>query len=652
MDFENFINEILTDVNNNNNACLNKINNNKILIEAHLGKYGDSAKINDFIDKLTNIILNNKKSNLRLIEKILKHSSFENVLNEFKNSRILVEACKEGENKKVIKWLLKLKMNNYVRDGEGRTALMLASKNPKLKFVAKNIIKQKDGSIDLLDNNGNTALFYAAHNPKLLKTFLRHPNVNNDHVNHDEDTILIYCCRMNLIKSVSMVMTETDININAINKEGRNAAMYAVENGMYKILYHFISRKFNAKYVNEKNGKKENLYTILINEIYYPKEHFEIPYYLQRYLATFKKVVRLGCDPNMPIDEDGNTPLFFFAMIRDVFCVHYIIALDDVHKNLDYNTVNKHGDDIVSLCLSLNNDYLMDLIFSRMKRQEREFKFKRIDDNNNTILMHYAINNNLKMLINVLNYDESLLNQVNDKHENALIVAAKLGHGRIVRCLLEYNLGKNRRTENESAMINQKDYLGNTALFYAVDIKNIFIINELASYKASPNIKNNRGKSAYDLAVNYQEIGDKTIINALMHPTRMKRAPKSKTVVENDEIGFFPALLTYFNPVNYINYIRKKKNSNNEVVLPSTDIEFMKYKGITELSLDVYSKKRYSPLPNPDVVGVIDWCVFNGRNHNTNYKKIVGIPRQHLVAWVLIQSLSIILGIILNAVFL
>ncbi|ORX44868.1 ankyrin [Piromyces finnis] len=619
MNLDSCLNEILSNLNNNNNNCLKIIEDNKIIKDC-IAESENNEKINYFLEKLTEIILQNKKCNLKLVEKVLQHSLFKNVLFEFRNSKILIEAC-QNENKKVIKWLLKFNINQFVRDSQGRTALMISSKNPKLNFAIKHLLKQNDQNINLEDNKGNTALFYALHNPKILTLFLRHPKVNNHHINHSEDNILIYCCRNNLSKSIPIIMTEISINVNSINKEGRSAIMYIIENGMHEVLYNFVGLGVDCNYINEKNGTKENLYSIIINKIYYPTEHFEVPYCLHRYLKTFKYVVKLGCNPNLPIDDDGNTPLFFFAMIQDEFCVTYILKKYAQHT-IDFNKVNKQGDDIISLCVTLNNDYLMKYIFKQIKKKKEDFKFKPLNDcDKNTILIYYTLTNNLNMIKYVLDMDESLLNQLNIRNENALIVATKLGYGKIVRYLLQYNQGKNQRSSIEYKMINQKDYLGNTALYYAIDIKNIFLINELSSYNASPNIINNRGKCARDLACIFKKVGDTSIIDALMHPIRMENVPEVKLKYKSENKIFISSLLTFINPLNYYKYKKISKNEKMEKCIFTSNTESLKYKGITEQSLNINNKRRYSPLPNKDIVRVIDWGVFERNYVEENFGK-------------------------------
>ncbi|OUM59850.1 hypothetical protein PIROE2DRAFT_30584, partial [Piromyces sp. E2] len=107
------------------------------------------------------------------------------------------------------------------------------------------------------------------------------------------------------------------------------------------------------------------------------------------------------------------------------------------------------------------------------------------DDQGNTAL-YYAVDIQNKGIINVLVLDRnhSLLNQTNNKKENALIIATKLHCDKVVRVFLEYH-----------ANINQQDIHGNTALHYAVQMNILDIINDLTYSQANITIKNNEGHS-------------------------------------------------------------------------------------------------------------------------------------------------------------
>ncbi|ORX83904.1 ankyrin, partial [Anaeromyces robustus] len=87
------------------------------------------------------------------------------------------------------------------------------------------------------------------------------------------------------------------------------------------------------------------------------------------------------------------------------------------------------------------------------------------------------------------------------KGENTLTIAIKSGHSDILQDIFFHN---------ES--LNQQDTFGNTALHYAIELKDKYAIIILAYYGADTNIKNNEGKTAMDLA---HEWNDETIFELL-----------------------------------------------------------------------------------------------------------------------------------------
>jgi len=80
--------KILYEIINNKNQCLNTIENNKKLISIYLNDSEIENKTKKFVNKINDVILNLK--NFNLIEKVLNHELFTNILKEFHNSDILI----------------------------------------------------------------------------------------------------------------------------------------------------------------------------------------------------------------------------------------------------------------------------------------------------------------------------------------------------------------------------------------------------------------------------------------------------------------------------------------------------------------------------------------------------------------------------------
>ncbi|ORX56587.1 hypothetical protein BCR36DRAFT_260971, partial [Piromyces finnis] len=72
-----------------------------------------------------------------------------------------------------------------------------------------------------------------------------------------------------------------------------------------------------------------------------------------------------------------------------------------------------------------------------------------------------------------------LLQQVNNKSENAITIAARLG---FLKQIPKHIVSK--------ADLDHQDNLGNTALYYAIQLKSLYSINILAYNHANAKIKN------------------------------------------------------------------------------------------------------------------------------------------------------------------
>jgi len=132
---------------------------------------------------------------LNYLKKFFNTTIFKNVKAEFKESDIILRACKI-ENLKLIKWLLTMKINLSLQDDQGITVLMYASKNPELLFALKDILNnKKDDSLYLVDKNDENAFFYAVNNIKGLELLLESKKMveNVNQLNNNNDSVLTYC---------------------------------------------------------------------------------------------------------------------------------------------------------------------------------------------------------------------------------------------------------------------------------------------------------------------------------------------------------------------------------------------------------------------------------------------------------------------------
>jgi len=83
--------------------------------------------------------------------------------------------------------------------------------------------------------------------------------------------------------------------------------------------------------------------------------------------------------------------------------------------------------------------------------------------------------------------------------------------------------------------VNQQDYLGNTALHYAIEIHAIHLIHTLMTKKPDIRIRNNEGKSAFDCALEIPDVNIKhEILDMIINPDT--KNPKMKIEIDKKYI--------------------------------------------------------------------------------------------------------------------
>jgi len=531
MNYEEFEEKILFEIINNKNQCLDTIEDNKKLISIYLNDNEKENKTKNFVNKLNDVILNLK--NFNLIEKVLNHELFANILKEFQNSDILIRACK-AEKKDLIKWLLSMHVSTFVQDGNGMTALMYAVKSPKLDSLIETFVAQEEESLYLTDNNNETVLFHAITNHssfKILLSLSKTTHIDLNHKNNNGETVLIYCCKYDIILPINNLIAKVDVDLDVKDNNDRNAAMYLIDHGRYLQLFILIKNKdrFDCNY---KNRHQETLMTHLIQQFrkVYTSEYNSKTLFIKRiklmcYSQSLIALNELGCDFNAPIDEDGNTPLMFFLKMGDNCSVYYI--LKNV-ENLDLSIKNKYGQSATTLNLNIDEPkkYLRKLFMDH-----KTFDYDYIDRHNNTLLNYFFVKGDSSDIENITctlkermirREEEEEVNkkekeeeennstppninpflQINDNNESPIIIAVKLGHS--------INLTEDYFVKNS---VNQQDNLGNTALYYAIKIKDRYAINLLRYYHADPHIKNKQGVSPLDLSIEMNDEGIKELLN-------------------------------------------------------------------------------------------------------------------------------------------
>lgn len=355
-EFESFENVLFTNLKEGNKNALKIIDENEKLIEFYLN--GDNQTIRKFVTDFNNLLLdkNVKYDNYILFENILNHRLFTKVLDQFRESDILIRACADVKkcyiyfnnpnsydekfNKKLIEWLLTMNINYGVQDEKGRTALMYAVKYKDEYFAVKKMMHGKH--INLLDKNGNSALFYASEAYFTLEEFLKYKNLFDvNHLNNKNENLFLFATRtkkINCFESLKVLKKYSNYDVNIMNDEGMTAAMYMISRGEYKLL-EYLLENYNID-VNHVNKFGNSLLSVLIKSYYefYCKtiekeEGFgvEIRDY-KRYALCFKILNKnkKSCDFKKPIDEENNTVFDVLSKMNDKVISKYLLKKGNV----------------------------------------------------------------------------------------------------------------------------------------------------------------------------------------------------------------------------------------------------------------------------------------------------------------------------------
>jgi len=370
MSLENFETELLNYLKTNNANCIQYINNNKKLIDEYYNS-NNNLKATYFVCKLNTVIL--ELSSYKLIDKVLSHPLFSGILNEFRQSDIMIRACQNNSNKKLVEWLLTKNISPYIQDEFGKTALMYAAQHYPLFFAVEKFLKYtKKDFIHITDNDGNTALFYGLQNKNIFNKMLK-AKFDIHHINNNNENLLLYCCRIDKYQSIDRLL-ELNIDGNLVNNIGKTAAMYLVENKRFYQLKRLVEKK--RINVNYKNKFGETLVSTYIKSYYKGysdcMESFcnESNYLsFKNYASTFVELIKMGCDFNVVIDDDGNTPIIFFLLTQDYVSANYL--LDKSRYLIDLSIKNKLG-----INASLLSSFLNEKIFDSLEYQKSRNKNK------------------------------------------------------------------------------------------------------------------------------------------------------------------------------------------------------------------------------------------------------------------------------------
>ncbi|ORX79969.1 ankyrin [Anaeromyces robustus] len=251
-------------------------------------------------------------------------------------------------------------INYEAQDENGTTALMEAAYCPTFNSLLEKLLKYHV-DINKTDNNGNTVLFYASRNFENLKKIIK-TGIDINHVNKDDETVLSYCAKMNRVRSFEYLKNVKSIDPNHFNCIGRTAAMHLVENAQSVLLKSFINDKNIDP--NYKNKFEETLVTTFVKSYY---QHYignfkdgskmDTRYTYEktkRFGETLKTLIGFNCDFNVPVDDDGNTPIMVFLLMKDYVTCQYLLSQDKI--SIDLSKENYHGVNASYLSLLISSE--------------------------------------------------------------------------------------------------------------------------------------------------------------------------------------------------------------------------------------------------------------------------------------------------------
>ncbi|OUM62644.1 hypothetical protein PIROE2DRAFT_61756 [Piromyces sp. E2] len=451
-----------------------------------------------------------------------------------------------------------MSINYYTQDKNGMTAIMYAVENKELLFVVETLIANGDDNVHLTDIDGNNALFHAINNYEAFEKLLR-TKIDVNHQNKEGDTVFIVCCKNEINdpyhKIVKLLVPRHKIDTTHKNNEGKTGLTYLIKNGRYRSINH-IDGYLNIDQNDKINDKKylineTNLYDLIpiINTIYDSTDDIdEMSKKLSDYSRVILALIKFGFNLNKEIDSFGNTLMMYFMMKEDYTSMKYLLKYDE----LDLSIQNQLG---------------------------------------NNLLIHSIVRDDLDSFLNTLSAlsdKKEIVDYQNNQNETALIIASKLGR---YKFLTNFFL--------DMCDINHQDCLGNTALFYAIKIKDKYIINLLAHHHADVTLKNKQGVSPMDLA---NELKEEDILEILNKPmTRYEMEKKLKKSGSNK--GIFSSLLN-------------KKNTDEKLEEYVRNYQINNYqKEYDELLVNNYS--TYKPIPSNKItelaykLGMIYYQYYN-----------------------------------------
>lgn len=312
---------------------------------------------------------------------------------------------------------------------------------------------------------------------------------------------LMMASERNIITVVTDIIATRQLDINAKNTEGLTALSIAIKEGNIEI----------AKFLHKKGAKPVNLIeAATISDIKYSEE-----------------LIEKGASVEI-VDERGRTPLLIAYSNENYDYASFILS-----KGADINAKDYNGLTPVLIAAMANNGSLVSLAI------DNKADMKAKDINGLNALMYSIFAGNYEMVENILDYDRSSVNCIDNNFSTPLVFAILKRDKDITKKLIEsgayINSKSARRALNvaieigdlhiakilldRGARINAKDLKGIPPIIVAASNNNTEAVKFLVNNGARIKTKDPSGLSPIDYAMKYSNAE----VIELLSPGRKKK---------------------------------------------------------------------------------------------------------------------------------
>jgi ankyrin repeat protein len=443
-------------------------------------KYGVKIDVsnrnNTFYRLLSALITAVEDAQYKTIEEVLSQKQYREVLKEFRKTQLLIKACRGGK-RKTIEVLLNLNVDVNVVDEQGNTALIEASKDNALYSYVKSIVKRK-ANLNAVNNEGTSALLNSCKIPEnRIFKFLINNGANIYISDHDGNNALMHACSYGETEKIKFLVKKR-VGINAVNNDGDTALMQSVRAGKVGIVKYLLKHKVKVNVLNRKN---QNALVIA-----FVTGYDEVVKY--KYLSIIKMLIDSKSDPNVPVDDTGNSILMFLIMKNDFNMIKYLV---EHGHHIDINQKNHLGHNAFTYALKCNNLEIINYLI------KRKFDIHEEDDYGNDMIMYSTCSFNpeyFKNFIQDSGSGKTEINKCNHNKETYLIMAAKMNNERVIDVILE-----------KGADVNLQDSQGNTALHFAAYQGNVETLGKLINHQADLEIQNYKHETPVMVACRFNQ---------------------------------------------------------------------------------------------------------------------------------------------------